>query len=232
MQAIIQAIIQWYFGVLHSAGLVGVVILMAVESTIFPLPSELVVPPAAYIVAYKNGTYDVFGAVLVVLAGMTGSYLGSIITYWVSRAVGRPLIVKYGKYFFIPEKKLKLAEQWVAKYGGGGIFFARLLPVIRHLISIPAGIVGMNFGKFSLMTALGSGMWCAVLTVFGLVMAQDMGTVLQSGAESAGYKLAFRNLTVAVVVLVAVMGVLYVAIVKRASLRNNASAASDQPAEP
>jgi len=227
VHAFIQAIMQWYFGILNTAGLVGVVILMAMESSIFPVPSELVVPPAAYIEAYRDGSYDVVRAVLVVLAGTVGSYLGSAATYLVSRAVGRPLIVKYGKYFFIPEVKLRMAEQWVARYGGGGIFFARLLPVIRHLISIPAGIVGMNFGKFSLMTTLGSGLWCSVLTVFGLVMAQDMGAVLQSGTESEGYKLAFRNLTIAIVVLVAVMGVLYVAVVKRGASRQNVKRSSD-----
>lgn len=233
MHAFIQAIIQWYFGILHSAGLVGVVILMAMESTIFPLPSELVVPPAAYIEAYRDGNYDLFRAVLVVLAGTVGSYVGSAATYWVSRAVGRPIIVKYGKYFFIPEKKLQMAEAWVARYGGGGIFFARLLPVIRHLISIPAGIVGMDFGKFSLMTTLGAGLWCAVLTVFGLVMAQDMGAVLQSGAESEGYKLAFRNLTIAIVVLVGIMGVLYVAVVKRSSAKQPAPGTpGDDPVQP
>jgi len=227
VHAFIQSIMQWYFGILNTAGLVGVVILMAMESTIFPVPSELVVPPAAYIEAYRDGSYDVVRAVLVVLAGTVGSYLGSTVTYLVSRTVGRPLIVKYGKYFFIPEKKLRMAEQWVARYGGGGIFFARLLPVIRHLISIPAGIVGMSFGKFSLMTALGSGLWCSVLTVFGLVMAQDMGAVLQSGTESEGYRLAFRNLTIAIVVLVAVMGVLYVAVVKRGASQQNVKRSDD-----
>jgi membrane protein DedA with SNARE-associated domain len=230
VHAFIQAILTWYFGILTKAGLLGVVLLMAMESTIFPVPSELVVPPAAYIESYQRGNSILF-AVLVVLAGTVGSYLGSAATYWVSRWVGRPLVVKYGKYFLIPEKKLVLAEQWVERYGAGGIFFARLLPVVRHLISIPAGIVGMRFSTFSAMTTAGAGLWCAVLTVFGLVMAEDMKSVIMEKAGSDGYKHAFHNLTFAVVGMVVVLGVLYVLIVKRrAAARPAASAPSKSEA--
>lgn len=229
MHELVQSIIHWYLGLLHSVGYLGVVLLMAMESTIFPVPSEFVVPPAAYLFAYEKGSYKILQAVFVVLAGTVGSYLGSAATYLVSHAVGRPLIVKYGRYFFIPEKKLKLAEEWVGRYGAGGIFFARLLPVVRHLISIPAGIVGMNFTRFSVMTISGSLLWCSVLTVFGLLMAQDMEAVLKGATDSVGYKHAFHNLTFAVVGMVAVLGVLYVLVVKRSS--KGTSPAKDSPAE-
>lgn len=217
MHEFIRSILHWYFSALHGWGLLGVVVLMAMESTVFPLPSELVVPPAAYILSYhpQDGSFSTAMAVLVVLAGTVGSYLGSAATYWVSRGVGRPVIVRYGKYVLVPEPKLRMAEQWVDRYGPGGIFFARLLPVVRHLISIPAGIVGMNFRSFSLMTTVGSGTWCAVLTAFGLIMARDMQTVIEQAADSGPYKTAFRNLTIAIVVLVAVMGALYWLVVKR-----------------
>jgi membrane protein DedA with SNARE-associated domain len=222
----IQAILTWYFGILSQFGLVGVVALMAMESSIFPVPSELVVPPAAYTFSHLRGD-SVLWASFVVLAGTFGSYAGSAITYAVSRTVGRPVIVKYGKYFFIPEKKLALAEQWVARYGAGGIFFARLLPVVRHLISIPAGIVGMSFGKFSLMTTVGSGIWCTVLTVFGLVMGDDMAAVLKSGADSPEYKHAFHNLTFAVVAGVFVLMTLYILVVKRQGKSTKAAPAAE-----
>jgi membrane protein DedA with SNARE-associated domain len=215
VHALIHGIIKWYLAILQSVGYPGVVVMMAMESTIFPLPSELVIPPAAFLKGYVDGHVNIVGLVLVVIAGMVGSYLGSAATYWVSRWIGRPIIVRYGKYFLIPEKKLVLAEQWVERYGAGGIFFARLLPVVRHLISIPAGIARMPFKTFSIMTCVGSGLWCAVLAVFGIVMAKDMNTVFTAAEYGEEAKHAFHNLVYAVIAMVAVMGVLYVAIVKR-----------------
>src|SRR4051794_34465205 len=135
---------------------------MAMESSIFPVPSEIVIPPAAFLAA--QGKLSFAG---VVIAGTFGSYLGAAITYWISRAVGRPLILRYGKYFLLPPQKLENAENWLARYQTGGIFFARLLPVVRHLISIPAGIVRMNFAVFSLVTILGSAIWCWILAYLG-----------------------------------------------------------------
>src|SRR4051812_14882349 len=135
---------------------------MAMESSIFPVPSEVVIPPAAFLAA--QGHLSLVG---VIVAGTVGSYLGAAITYWVSLIVGRPLILKFGKYFFLPPQKLEQAERWLARYETGGIFFARLLPVVRHLISIPAGIVRMNFWVFSLVTIIGSGIWCSILAYLG-----------------------------------------------------------------
>ena len=132
------------------------------ESSIFPVPSEIVIPPAAFLAA--QGKLSFTG---VVVAGTLGSYLGSAITYWASRLIGRPLIVKYGRFVFVSPKKLEQAEQWLARYEAGGVFFARLLPVVRHLISIPAGIVRMNFGVFSLVTIAGSALWCWILAYLG-----------------------------------------------------------------
>src|SRR3981189_2909169 len=144
-------------------GYLGIIVLMAMESSIFPVPSEVVTPPAAFLAA--QGKLSFTG---VVLAGVLGSYLGSAITYWVSRLIGRPLIVKYGRFVLLTPKKLEQAEQWLARYEAGGVFFARLLPVIRHLISIPAGIVRMNFKVFSVVTTIGSALWCCVLAYLGV----------------------------------------------------------------
>jgi membrane protein DedA with SNARE-associated domain len=132
------------------------------ESSIFPVPSEIVIPPAAFLAA--RGDLSFTG---VILAGTLGSYLGSAITYWVARAVGRPVIQRFGKFFFVTSDKLERAEVWLERYEAGGVFFARLLPVIRHLISIPAGIVRMNFWMFSVVTIVGSALWCAVLAYLG-----------------------------------------------------------------
>ncbi len=151
----------WFHWVL-TGGYVGIIVLMAMESSIFPVPSEIVIPPAAFLAA--QGKLSFTG---VVLAGVLGSYLGSAITYWASRLIGRPLIVKYGRFVLVTPKKLEQAEQWLSRYEAGGVFFARLLPVVRHLISIPAGIVRMNFGLFSLVTIAGSALWCWILAYLG-----------------------------------------------------------------
>ena len=158
-----QHLIEVWFHWVHEWGYVGVIILMAMESSIFPVPSEIVIPPAA-ILAAQGGHMTLTG---VVLAGTFGSWLGSAITYLVARVVGRRIIGRYGNYIFLPPKKVARAERFMHRYESGGIFFARLLPVIRHLISIPAGIIRMNFPRFSALTIFGSAIWCGVLAWLG-----------------------------------------------------------------
>jgi membrane protein DedA with SNARE-associated domain len=155
-------LLETWFSWVLTGGYLGIIVLMAMESSIFPVPSEIVIPPAAFLAA--QGKLSFTG---VVVAGTLGSYLGSAITYWASRLIGRPLIVKYGRFVFVNPKKLEQAEQWLARYEAGGVFFARLLPVVRHLISIPAGIIRMNFGVFSLVTIAGSALWCWILAYLG-----------------------------------------------------------------
>jgi len=151
----------WFLWVEHW-GYLGVFILMAMESSIIPVPSEIVMPPAAFWAA--QGKMSFAG---VVLAGTAGSYFGSLVSYWISLWVGGPIIQKYGKYFLFPPKKILMAEQWLSRYGVFGVFLARLLPVIRHLISIPAGVFRMNFTHFSVATLIGAGIWCTVLSWLG-----------------------------------------------------------------
>jgi membrane protein DedA with SNARE-associated domain len=155
-------LVEFWFNFLNQWGYLGIVLLMAMESSIIPVPSEVVIPPAAFWVA--QGKMSLWG---VIAAGTFGSWLGSAISYWLALWLGRLVIVKWGRFVLISEEKLERAERFVHRYEAGGIFFARLLPVIRHLISIPAGIVRMNFGLFSLMTVLGSFTWCSILAWFG-----------------------------------------------------------------
>jgi membrane protein DedA with SNARE-associated domain len=155
-------LLEIWVGWVRDGGYLGIIGLMAMESSIFPVPSEIVIPPAAFLAA--RGDLSFTG---VILAGTLGSYLGSAITYWVARVVGRPVIQRFGKFFFVTSDKLERAEVWLERYEAGGVFFARLLPVIRHLISIPAGIVRMNFWMFSVVTIVGSALWCAVLAYLG-----------------------------------------------------------------
>ena len=159
----LHELLHTWLGWVKDWGYPGVIILMAMESSIFPVPSEVVIPPAA-ILAASGGGMSLAG---VIAAGTFGSWLGSAMTYWVALLVGRPVVLRWGKYFFIPPDKLERAERFMHRYEGGGIFFARLLPVIRHLISIPAGIIRMGFVKFSALTIVGAAIWCAVLAWLG-----------------------------------------------------------------
>jgi membrane protein DedA with SNARE-associated domain len=157
-----HALMVFWFNLVKDWGYLGVVVLMAMESSIFPVPSEVVIPPAAYWAAQGQMSF-----VGVIIAGTVGSYLGSAITYWVAKRVGIPFIERFGRIFLLPPEKVGMAEGWVVRYGVSGIFFARLLPVVRHLISIPAGILKMDFLKFSVATIIGSFIWCSILTWFG-----------------------------------------------------------------
>ena len=155
-------------------GYAGVFTMMAIESTVFPLPSELVVPPAAYWAG--QGRFHFWG---VVAAATAGSWVGSAISYWVARRLGRPLLLRYGRYVFVPESKWLLAERWINRYSAAGVFFARLLPVVRHLVSLPAGAARMPFGRFSAMTLSGSLVWCTVLAWFGAKVLADQPGLLE-----------------------------------------------------
>lgn len=158
-------LIEVWFHWVHTGGYAAVFWLMALESTICPIPSEVVIPPAAIVAATNQQSG--MSLVGVVIAGTLGSWFGSAIMYWVARWLGRPAMLRWGKYFLVPPDKLARAEVFMRRYEAGGIFFARLLPVIRHLISIPAGIIRMGFLKFSILTLVGAGVWCSVLAWLG-----------------------------------------------------------------
>ena len=164
---------QW----VEQWGYWGVGLLMAMESSILPVPSEVVVPPAAILATQPESGMSFWG---VVLAGTVGSWLGSSIMYALSLWVGRPFILRFGKWFFMPPHKVEAAERFMQRYSVPGIFFSRFLPVVRHLISIPAGLARVNFLSFSLVTILGSAMWCAVLAWFGDKVGRDHPGILNS----------------------------------------------------
>ncbi|MBQ4594466.1 MAG: DedA family protein [Akkermansia sp.] len=180
----------------------GVVILMAMESSIIPVPSEVVVPPAAILAAMPGSNMSFWG---VVLAGTAGSYIGSVIMYYTALWAGRPFIYKFGKYFFMPKHKVEKAEDFMRRYATGGIFFSRFLPVIRHLISIPAGMAKVNFFKFSLSTITGSAIWCWVLAWFGDKVGRNNPELLNSPEELMAAIKAESHLIVLGVVLLAAL---------------------------
>ena len=169
MHALFHDLLAWYTRSLETGGYPLVALLMFIESTFLPLPSELVIPPAAHL-AHTKGGMTLTG---IVIAGTIGSWLGATAMYWTSRLAGRPLVMRFGKYFLVPPEKVERAERWAAVYGNYGIFASRLLPVVRHLIGIPAGIVRLHYGWFSLYTVLGSAIWCAVLCWVGVTAGRD-----------------------------------------------------------
>jgi len=166
----IASLIAWYLGALKTIGYPVVVLLMAIESSIMPVPSELVIPPAAHWAHTGRIPLSLTG---IIIAGTIGSWLGATVMYWAARVAGRPLAIRYGRYLMISAEKIEGAERWAAHYGSLGIFISRLLPVVRHLIGIPAGIVRMNYRTFSIYTVLGSAIWCAVLCYVGIKMGED-----------------------------------------------------------
>lgn len=211
----LKELIAWYLQSLETGGYPLIVLLMAIESSIVPLPSELVIPPAA-LLAHQKGTLQMSG---IVVAGALGSWLGATAMYWASRVAGRPLVLKYGRYFLIPPQKVQAAENWAARFGALGIFISRLLPVVRHLIGIPAGIVRMDYWVFSLYTVIGSGIWCAVLCWVGVMAGKD--EQLMAGQ--------LHRITIWLVSAVVVLGAMYYFLVHRFMKPRGESGASANP---
>ena len=212
MQEHFHALLKVWFHFVETWGYLGVFLLMALESSIVPIPSEIVMPPAAYWAAQGRMSFW-----LVVLAGTAGSWFGSIVSYAVSRAVGEPVVRRYGKYFFMPEPKVLAMEGWIREYGVGGIFFARLLPVVRHLVSIPAGILKMPVAAFSAATVAGAFLWCSVLSWFGMKVIGDAPGLLDSPADLAHALKAKMHVVVIGVVLFAAAYAAMVWLRKRAA---------------
>ena len=159
---------DWYLATLGQGGYWLIAGLMAMESTIVPIPSEVIIPPAAYL-AHTQGQFSLLG---VVLAGTVGSWMGAAAMYWAARLLGHPIIARFGRYVGLGAAKLDLAERWCTHYGSPGVFLSRLLPVIRHLIGIPTGILRMDFRWYALATLLGSLIWCSVLAWLGSAVGQ------------------------------------------------------------
>lgn len=180
----------------------GVVVFMAMESSIIPVPSEVVVPPAAIVASQEGASMSFWG---VVLAGTVGSYIGSVVMYVCALLLGRPLVLRFGKYFFMPPHKVEKAERFMQKYSSAGIFFARFLPVIRHLISIPAGMARVNFLTFSLATIVGSAIWCWVLAWFGDKVGSEHPGIMESPEALIAAVKAESHLVVLGVVLLMVL---------------------------
>lgn len=163
----LSSFFHWLADTVLALGYPGIVILMAIESSVLPLPSELVMPPAGYLAAQGK-----MSAVVAVLCGTAGSVLGALVNYGLAVYVGEPVLRKYGKYVLVSERSLDRTEQFFRRHGEISTFVGRLLPVIRHLISIPAGMSRMRLVRFVTFTAVGAGLWCGILTYLGWLIGR------------------------------------------------------------
>jgi membrane protein DedA with SNARE-associated domain len=163
----LSSFFHWLADTILRLGYPGIMVLMAIESSVLPLPSELVMPPAGYLAAKGQ-----MNSVLAVAAGTLGSVIGALVNYALALFVGEPLLRKYGKYVLVSARSLDRTEAFFRRHGEISTLIGRLLPVVRHLISIPAGVSRMNLGRFIFFTALGAGIWCAILTYLGWIIGR------------------------------------------------------------
>ena len=158
----------WLVDTVAGFGYVGIIALMAVESSVIPLPSEVVMIPAGYLVA--QGKMDMG---LVILSGTLGSMIGASVNYFGALLIGRPFLERYGRYFFVKQKNLEKMDIFLST------FIGRLVPGARHLISVPAGLARMNLALFSFYTALGAGIWCTILAFLGYYLGGNEALIEQ-----------------------------------------------------
>jgi len=170
----LQTLIEWLVSTIGRLGYPGIATLMFLESSFFPFPSEVVMPPAGYLAA--QGRMNLWVAIAM---GTLGSLLGALFNYWVAVRFGRPFLERYGKYLFISEETLKKAEQFFLNHGHISTFIGRLLPGIRQYISLPAGLARMKVPTFCVFTALGAGIWSAILAWVGYWVGYNQELVAQ-----------------------------------------------------
>jgi membrane protein DedA with SNARE-associated domain len=159
---------------ISQLGYAGIFFLMMLESMVVPVPSEFVMPFAGFLVAQGN-----FNFALVIVASSLGSITGSLISYYIGKTGGLTLVEKYGKYVLVDIEDIKKTEEWFNRRGEITIFIARLVPVVRHLISLIAGIGKMNIKKFTLYTIFGATLWNGILTYLGIILGQHWNEVSQ-----------------------------------------------------
>jgi len=160
---------------ISSIGYVGIFILMFLESTMFPVPSELILPFAGFMAA--QGMFDIF---ILIIVSTIGTIAGSIFSYYIGYKAGEPFVLKYGKYFLISENTLRRTKNFFEKYGSKAIFISRFVPVVRHVISLPAGAAKMNFKKFVVCTAIGGVLWNSFLLFLGIYLKESWNIIIEN----------------------------------------------------
>ena len=170
-EKIIAVLAHFIIAVISATGYLGIALLMGIESACIPLPSEIIMPFSGYLV--YTGRFELFW---VATAGALGCNLGSAVAYWVGAWGGRPMVERFGKYVLLNRHDLDRTTHFFLKYGSITVFLARLLPVVRTFIALPAGIAKMPQGRFHLYTFLGSWPWCYVLAYVGMRLGRSWET--------------------------------------------------------
>ena len=196
----VSQLTAWLVDTIGRLGYTGLVLLMAMESSVLPVPAELVMPPAGYLAA--KGEMNI---VVALACGVLGSMLGAWANYWVASRLGRWVFVRYGKWVLLSERSLEKTERFFQRHGEIATFVGRLFPVLRHLISIPAGLARMPLGRFFTYTASGAAIWCAILLGIGWLIGKEEAAL--SRALVSEYS---RRAVLALLPIVAVIVVTYV----------------------
>ena len=185
-----EQIIDWIVGIVGQWGYIGIVVMMFLESSCFPFPSEVVMIPAGYLAspAYLNSAAYVAGHEMnlwvAIAMGIIGSWLGALFNYYLALLLGRPLLLKWGKYLLISEKNFEKGEKFFRSHGEISTFTGRLIPVIRQYMSLPAGIARMNMAHFLFWTGLGAGIWVTILAAIGYVAGQNRELIEKYSREA------------------------------------------------
>lgn len=161
-------IISWIVNTVGSLGYPGIFLLMLIESSFIPFPSEVIMIPAGYLASKGE-----MNMVAVILCGIIGSLFGALLNYYLAIKLGRPLLIRYGKYVMFNENNLQKMEDFFARHGHISTFTGRLIPMIRQYISIPAGLARMNLSIFCFYTGLGAGIWVIILTLLGYFIGEN-----------------------------------------------------------
>lgn len=185
-QTLVDLILGW--------GYFGIFILMAIESSFIPFPSEIVLIPAGYLASQGE-----MSIIMIMTSALSGSLIGAFVNYYLALTLGRKFLLRYGKYFFISQEALLKMENFFASHGHISTFTGRLIPGIRQLISIPAGLARMNIIQFSLFTALGAGIWALILTLLGFYIGENQALITEY----------LREITIAVIAFLFILALVY-----------------------
>jgi membrane protein DedA with SNARE-associated domain len=188
--------LMWLVNTVGSLGYTGIMILMFVESTFIPLPSELVIPPAGYLIAQEQMNWAG-----VIAAGTFGSVMGALFNYGIAVYLGRPFILRYGKYFGVSQKHFMKGEEFFRRHGHISTFIGRLILGVRHYISFPAGLCRMNLTEFSFYTAFGAGIWVAVLAYIGYFVGNNEERIMEVSRRWSVYVIGACTLLIVAYVL-------------------------------
>jgi len=201
-----SAIITWIVQTVGSLGYFGIFIMMFLESSFFPFPSEVVMIPAGYL-SFK-GEMNIG---IAIITGIFGSVMGAWFNYYLAKKLGRKFLLKYGHYVFFTKETLEKVEIFFKKHGPFSTLSGRLIPVIRQYVSLPAGLANMNISLFLLYTGIGAGIWVSILAFMGYFFGQNEALLHEN----------LHIVTIGIVLLIGIIGIIYIGLNKRKERKSN-----------